>query len=111
MLLTEEQASKKTCHATLAIDGRGVSCIASECMAWHWSDRPQRETRRLYKDETEIDGAPVTRAGSWRVINGERWIYQYDDADEKGEFELVHRAGPDDAPKRGYCGLAGAPDQ
>lgn len=78
-------------------------------MAWRWEEGPRRETLRLYLDTTKVDGLPVVRAGSLRVIKGEKWRYEYTDIDERGEFEYLHRAAADDSPRLGYCGLAGTP--
>lgn len=39
MLLTEEEARKKTCPQSLTIvngEGEVLECLASECMAWRW---------------------------------------------------------------------------
>ena len=127
MILTEEEARTKWCPmartmvVTPEYQGTGnrinhmndeiivtnpteCRCIASECAIWQWS-KNDREYRRVYKGKTEEDGNPIVRAGSLIVINGEKWRYEYTDVDDKGEFDLVHRARPENQPSVGYCGL------
>lgn len=83
-------------------------CIGSACMAWRW-ESAAREQMRLPRHATEVDGEPVVVAGTLRVIGGKCWRYSHSDVDENGEFDLLHRAPSDDAPRDGYCGLAGQP--
>lgn len=82
---------------------RGM-CIGPACQLWEEAEAP-REMMRLYLSETERDGEPIVRAGSVRVVAGERWSYEYTDCDERGEFEALSRAAPEGAEKLGYCGL------
>lgn len=129
-MLTEEEAKTKWCPEvrTIGVELFGhervmaavnraedyqnrhdCRCIASACMAWRWGVHPPRETRRVYKGETHKNGNPIVRAGTLVVIDGQSWRYEYTDHDEKGEFDLVHRAYPESHPRTGYCGKAGAP--
>lgn len=78
-------------------------CRASDCMMWRWSDARNVETYRLPLRTTEIEGSPVVKAGTLRVVKGESWRYRYTDVDADGEFELLERT-PNET-KRGYCGL------
>jgi len=114
--MTEEEAKTKWCPHAIASHTNPRqhngevwlhNCLGSACMAWRRDD-PARELLRFYKDDARRE--TMVSAGTMRVIDGEPWRYEYSDCDEKGEFELLHRARPENGPKSsGYCGLAGKP--
>lgn len=87
-------------------NGGALNCTASACMAWRW-DKFERETLRFYKDDPRRKTTYV-QAGTLRIVDGQQWRYEHTDCDDKGEFELLHRALSEASDKRvGRCGLAG----
>ena len=111
MILTEDEARKKWCPMSrVAVDtesafrvaynriisqdglnatGIAMRCIASDCAMW-------REAQTV---ETEIND-------TWFIYDppkGWRYVVSFDDGMAKFERTLS------DAPKSGYCGLAGKP--
>lgn len=105
MFLTETEAAARWCPA----EG-GDSCLGSQCMAWRWGE-PLR--CRLYTaTDVETDDVLPIRSpeprrprdvpGSWTwhagdLANGDPPSWN------EPQAEAVAR-------RRGYCGLAGAPD-
>ena len=80
-------------------------CIASDCMMWEPEEKEPRETMRHRKGKL-YDAV----AGSIRVVNGEPWRYEYSDVDDKGEYDLLHRAlSEKQSVKCGHCGIGGKP--
>jgi hypothetical protein len=78
MLLTEEEAKAKRCC------GPTCFCIASECMAWQWTDG-EYEFNSQGGDGWEFSHTSgLSGSGKWKRRNHHR---------------------------RGYCGLAGKSDQ
>jgi hypothetical protein len=73
-------------------------------MMWEPDEQVPRESMRHRKDQS-YDAI----AGSIRVVNGEPWRYEYSDVDDKGEYDLLHRALPEgQSEKCGHCGLGGS---
>jgi hypothetical protein len=104
MILSEEQAKTRWCPwaRTVALvgstvnrvpeDGRPDSdcmCIASECMAWRWSETAYTERRR---SDTFVEGWEHIPPYSPDPRITEYWI--------EPEGKRVAR-------RRGYCGMAG----
>lgn len=83
---------------------KSCTCIASDCMMWRWA-APERETMRSYHGDLTAP-QPQYERGVRRFPDG--WQYDYTDIDrDGGSYNLLHREPALDAPKRGFCGLAG----
>lgn len=125
--LTEDEARQKWCafartawamdasnnDAPICTANRGNTdndchCIASDCM--QWEEAEQREERKVYQD---VDGRfpegykRVDPTKGCASLNGGLWVYEHTDVDERGRFDLIHRAT---GKKVGDCGLKRKPD-
>lgn len=67
-------------------------CIASSCMAWHWSEKKHQQ----WADSHHPENHPPPEGEGWELMGGSpttlSWHWQ--------------RLTPD---RNGFCGLAGAP--
>jgi len=98
---TEEEAKKLWCPRTGGSNLRHETlhpsecCIASKCMAWNWAGHQVQEQLIDRNDRAARDAA---KAEGWR------YEVSYDD----GKDLFIKALS--DAPKVGFCGLAGRPD-
>lgn len=118
--LTEDQAKGKWCpHARVRGKGSEFSscnrvppnflarCIGSQCMMWRGAGQ-QREVIRNYHDNPSVKRITAPSV-SYHTYEG-GWNYEVSDTDRDGrKFDILHRIAADDAPRLGFCGLAGEP--
>lgn len=61
MLRTEQEAKDKWCHMTLG--SSRVKCLASDCMAWRWSEYTPHLYERYDQEGIEAKDVPDQRRG------------------------------------------------
>jgi hypothetical protein len=61
MYTNEQEAKNRWCHLTLIADR--AKCLASECMAWRWSEYPPHVYEKYDAESTEIKETPEVRRG------------------------------------------------
>jgi len=124
VLLTQDEAKTKWCPHALSSDGGSIPiainrsckdggpdhdcrCIASECMAWCWSDYAPEPQKLWTSAETEEEAIATKAANvgpTWElrqdsVFGGFYW--QQPEAEVRAEVERLNRT-----TRRGFCGLA-----
>lgn len=93
MLVTEEEAHERFCPLCFPRTATGEACIGRTCMAWRWVKDIGYEFKLVQvKDEMTPPELP------------DGWEYHRIVRDGWAEYRR-------DLTRRGYCGLAGKPEE
>lgn len=104
MLLTEKEAYQCICPNQLQMDE--PTCVGAACMAWRWADAyPCQRIRHC------IDSRAVTEPERPSSVPAS-WVFEpYDATDADLYAQWVEPKDEAQARRRGYCGLAGKPEE
>ncbi len=107
MFVTEEEAGKKECKRIAEIfEGcwadYPIFCSGSRCMKWRWRD----PLRMQSKPDTDLMAKEQPERPPWIPAD---WTFEPQDDDNPASW--VEPEEKAQARRRGYCGLAGKPQE